>query len=129
MKQNEAIKKLNELFMRTIDGQEFVLLIPADAKEISELIEQQAQEIAKLKEINVKQRVHIHRRCDECPNRMDSFKQHIDLTDKVFELGQEIAQLNAQLQEQEKFVQVQAQEIERLKSKCESLQKGFDLNG
>lgn len=29
--------------------------------------------------------------------------------------AQEIAQLNAQLQEQEKFVQVQAQEIERLR--------------
>lgn len=27
------------------------------------------------------------------------------------------------------LIEQQAQEIERLKSKCESLQKGFDLNG
>ena len=27
------------------------------------------------------------------------------------------------------LIQQQASEIERLKSKCESLQKGFDLNG
>lgn len=72
-------------------AKEYIGKANSDIDELRTGLEQQAQEIAKLKEINGKQRVHIRRRCDECPNRMDSFKQHVDLTDKVFELGQEIA--------------------------------------
>ena len=63
MTEEEAVRLLwvERVFARMVDGSEFVLLKPTDAKKISELLGQQAGEIAKRDRM-------IERACDRLSN-------------------------------------------------------------